>query len=497
MTKIQNKLMLYMVFLIVLMSAVSFWIYVSSQKSIQQYDDILQRFLVLNEISQRTRVLNNSLGQYTLHPSDDYVTVYEQNKTLLLDQRERLLEVIHNPENRYLLKNYYHMIAYMTRNMDKAFDLLSKGDFQQYAYQRSEIEQMSAWVTDTTLELIHMELTNYREFFSDVIARNRYYHTMGAGASALFLVLSIVFTYFFSNGITRPIRRLALQSRQISQGHFNSPPVPVTTRDEIGLLTETFNTMKNSIQAFVEEMKEKAVLERKLQEQTIKGLKMDRLLKEMELKTLQNQINPHFLFNTLNTLSKMAYMEGADKTGDLTVTVSKLFRYNLKQTDTAVTLADELDHVRDYVQIQKARFGDRFSFELHVEDGCIRQKIPCLTIQPIIENAFHHGIDSLTREAVIRLNVYTKGEYVVIEVTDNGVGMDEGTLSNLRQGTNPSSRDTTGIGVSNVVQRLRLYYGCEHVMDIQSRKGEGTTVRLWLPAGKGKEGQHVQTVNSR
>lgn len=481
MTKIQNKLMIYVAILILLMSAVSFWIYVSSQRSIQQYDDILQRFLVLNEISQTTRALNETIDRYTLDPTSEHVEQYEANKKALMERREELWRIMDKPEYRWILKNYYHMIGYTTDHMDKTFVTFEEGSMEYFDSQLNEVKQLSDWVKETTLELIHMELRSYHEFISDVIARNRFYHTLGASTSAAFLVLSLLFTYFFSNGITRPIRRLALQARQISHGNFNSPPIPVTTRDEVGLLTETFNRMKSDIRMFIAEMKEKAVLERKLQEQTIKSLEMDHLLKEMELKTLQSQINPHFLFNTLNTLSKMAYVEGAERTSELIVTVSRLFRYNLKQIDQTVTLQDELYHVRAYVDIQKERFGTRIGFTMEVDPACLSQALPSLTIQPLIENAYKHGVDSLTDKASIRLKAYATSSHVVIEVHDNGVGIDDDQLATFRKGQPLTSSDSTGIGLHNVVRRLQLFYEREQVMEIESQRGEGTVVRLLLP----------------
>lgn len=489
MTRIQNKLMLYFIILVLLMSAVSLWIYVSSQKSIQQYDDILQRFIVLNEVSQRTRLLNESLEQYTLRPSEQYLQKFALHKAALMDTRERLPTVLDETEDRYLLKNYYHMIDYMAQNMDEMIHFFSQGDMHQYVYQQNEYRQLLSLVTSMSLELIHSELTSYHEFYSEVIARNRYYHSFGASASAVFLILSIGFTYFFSKGITRPLRRLAMRARQISRGHFEGHPVPVTTRDEIGLLTETFNTMQRNIQELVAEMKQKVVLERKLQEQTIKGLEMDRLLKEMELKTLQNQINPHFLFNTLNTLSKMAYIEGADKTSEFIVTVSNVFRYNLKRLDQAVTLEDELNHAQDYVEIQKMRFGERIDFRTDVDPSCLEQKVPFLTIQPFIENVFKHAINSLTDTAIIELKVYPTLAGVVVEVKDNGIGMDETVQDDIQstpyvaanQEKSSHTGSSTGIGIRNVVGRLRLFYQCEDVIEVHSKPRQGTTIRLLLP----------------
>lgn len=156
-------------------------------------------------------------------------------------------------------------------------------------------------------------------------------------------------------------------------------PIEVQSNDELKVLGDAFNHMRLNIHSLVQEIKDQSEL--------------DQLLKEMELKHLQNQINPHFLFNTLNAVSKMAYLEDANATSSLIDSVAAILRHSLGEIDTHVTLGDEVAIVGDYFNIQKSRFSERVQFITEIDETCLAIKIPRLTLQPLVENAFIHGIE--------------------------------------------------------------------------------------------------------
>lgn len=187
-------------------------------------------------------------------------------------------------------------------------------------------------------------------------------------------------------------------------------------------------------------------------------------------------------------ISKLAYIEGAEKTSDLTVSMSNLIRYNLRKLDQPVTLKDELEHVKEYFAIQKARFRNRVKVAYDINEDLLNHMIPCLTLQPILENAFVHGIDSLEKDGFIMLRIQEYDQQVRIEVSDNGVGMSEMTREQLllfneesfleNVTINPKS---SGIGTRNVFKRIQLFYGDEASIDIESEDGRGTKVIFHLP----------------
>lgn len=247
-------------------------------------------------------------------------------------------------------------------------------------------------------------------------------------------------------------------------------PVTIRSKDELKLLGDTFNQMRTNIHELVQEIKDQSEL--------------DRLLKDMELKHLQSQVNPHFLFNTLNTLSKMAYLEDASSTSSLIDSVATLLRHNLGEIDKQVTLADEVAVVEDYFQIQKTRFSERVTFTMSIDKNCMDIEIPRLTLQPLVENAFIHGIEEQEEGGTITLSIYRWKDRVVVEVRDDGVGISPENVRNLMGMVEQEDAHTghsTGIGLVNVMRRLQLFYQENELVDIQSTPEEGTTVFLYLP----------------
>ncbi|WP_084315694.1 PocR ligand-binding domain-containing protein [Thalassobacillus devorans] len=211
--------------------------------------------------------------------------------------------------------------------------------------------------------------------------------------------------------------------------------------------------------------------------------KLENLLQEAQLKILQSQINPHFLFNTLNTLSRLAYLENAEQTQHLTYSLAKIMRYSLRNIDQLVTLKEELEYTGNYLNIQQYRFQNRIQFEQTIAIDTETIKLPILTIQPIIENAIIHGFEPQDGSVVIKIHGYLDNNHFILEIADTGAGMTEEKLSTIFSETNSSKKShTTGIGLNNVHKRIQYYFGEDHgITAINSRLGDGTTVRIVIP----------------
>ncbi len=190
---------------------------------------------------------------------------------------------------------------------------------------------------------------------------------LGAAVFVINTLLSIVLAVWISRSITVPVGRLVDMAKQMSKGNLPVDPAPIRSSDELGLLSNAFKQMSTDLKTLIEKDKE--------------SLEKDRLVKELELQALQSQINPHFLFNSLNVLSKLALLEGAEKTSDLIISMSNLLRYNLRNLDQPVTLQDELENVKEYITIQKARFRDRIRIEMDIDESVLQEPIPSLTLQ--------------------------------------------------------------------------------------------------------------------
>jgi len=306
----------------------------------------------------------------------------------------------------------------------------------------------------------------------DLINQMERYGLLMAAVLALF---SMAFLYIFTENITRPLYRIIAQSRELAEGNFSLSPIQVETRDELNFIARAFNLMTAELEALFTELQEKLALERELQQKQVENLKMKNLVKEAELKKLQSQINPHFLFNTLNSISQLAVLEDADRTGEMITKVAQHFRRNLKRTKELITVAEELESVHLYCDILKTRFGDTIEFDFNYQKEVLQEKIPPLTIQPLVENAFVHGIkkggNSTGR---ITVTLKQQQDWLLIEVQDDGSGMEEELVERIFQ------REEIG-GLSNIRERLRLFYQRDDLLNIKGAAGEGTRVTIDIP----------------
>jgi sensor histidine kinase YesM len=205
-------------------------------------------------------------------------------------------------------------------------------------------------------------------------------------------------------------------------------------------------------------------------------------LRHMELRALQTQINPHFLFNTLAAISAQATIESSPATAKLVVALSRLLRYNLRRLKDTVPLREELAAVHDYLLIQRARFEGRLRVEESVAADIADTRVPVLSIQPLVENAVLHGLEGV-EDGVLRLSGRRRGSFVEIEVGDNGQGMTPQRLAEViaQREAGTGLAHTTGLGIYSVDRRIKYYFGSQYGLEIDSRPGRGTRVLVRLP----------------
>jgi sensor histidine kinase YesM len=290
-----------------------------------------------------------------------------------------------------------------------------------------------------------------------------------------------------------PLQQLANQADEVAGGNFDTElPLP-SHNDEIGIVIRAFNKMVVSIKQYIERLKESMEKERLLQE---KELMMTAHLKEAQLKYLQAQINPHFLFNTLNAGAQLAMMEGADKTYEYVQTVADFFRYNVKNNKNDVTVREEVDLVDNYIQILNVRFSGDIGYEKQIDKRLLDIRMPSMILQPVVENAVNHGIREMGDKGKISLKVYRDDRDVCISVRDNGKGIAQQEIDRILEGRYEPSKqqyDNNGIGLDNVISRLRLYADRQDVVEIHSEgEGKGCEFIVRIPREK-KEAEDVQS----
>ncbi|QDY45711.1 sensor histidine kinase [Planococcus glaciei] len=487
MNTIQKKIWVLASVVLAIMIAIWLTLTFYNQKMQTQYNDILQRYLQMNEVTSSSQDIVANLNRYLMIPTAGNEAELEESRERLLSVQSTVYE-LRNVDNEFILTNYSHLIDSFIETVDRSVMFQEQGEAESALAEFAEASNISLYISEMTLSIFDTELKTYERFYRGIISQSEELEKLGVWLLLLITLVLVLFTYLFSRSITKPVQQLTKAANELAIGRFDRP-IKVDSNDEISFLAKTFDHMRSNINALILEIQKKAQLERELQESKM-------LLQESQLRNLQNQINPHFLFNTLNTLSKKAYLDGAEETSDLLVSVAGLLRYNLKRMDKAVSLYEEVYVLQQYIDIQKARYSDRLKFHTDVQESALGFQIPGLTLQPLIENAVIHAIEPEEDGGEIWFRIQEVGDEVWIEIEDNGPGIDEEKQRQLlEQAIISKEGHSTGIGFGNVLKRLNLFFGREGLVEIDSEVGKGTKITLKLPKVKGVQ-NHGQAAHS-
>lgn len=473
--------------LFILNNAAAFFVFQSGRTVQQSYNMMLDRVLLYKQIDEKTHENLRAINVHIMDRTPSSLKALEKQRNELKALQASLSAQQPIASVELAVRSYRHMLATFISQEKSVMDALGSRTPLAYASFYAEAEATAGFMKEEAYQLIDQELSYYQPFYRKILVQTEVMNRWGIAVFAANTVISLVFAYWISLRITKPIRGLVRTAEQISEGNLEAVPPRMGAHDEFRTLTEAFQQMQENLKLLIQKEKE--------------GLEKDRIVKELELAVLQNQINPHFLFNSLNVLSKLALIEGAEKTSDLTVSLSNLLRYNLRQLDRPVPLRDEVEHAKEYFIIQQARFRERIRFETDIEEEGLDVLVPVLTLQPILENVFVHAIEGMEEGAVIKLAVRCKPDETWVSISDNGAGMTEEVRNSLLHYDEepPMDRDgksghSTGLGTRNVFKRLELFYDRKDLVRIESAPGAGTTVILRLP-GRGKEENHVSPID--
>ena len=292
---------------------------------------------------------------------------------------------------------------------------------------------------------------------------------------------NLFFIVLIASTIADPLIKLAATADTVSNGDFDVELPKVKSNDEVGVVTRAFNEMVVSIKDYIDQLTESMEATRRLRENE---LIMENHIKDAELKYLQSQINPHFLFNTLNAGAQLAMMEGADRTNVYIQKVADFFRYNIKKNKDVVSLQEEIELVDIYIYIINVRFAGEIQFKKEINEDLLSVQIPSMILQPIVENSINYGLRNIDWTKKILLSVYEVGDYICVSIKDNGIGMSPETIEQILDGsyTSNSKKSSNGVGLNNCIERLNIFYEREDVLDIISEgENKGTETILYLP----------------
>ena len=289
----------------------------------------------------------------------------------------------------------------------------------------------------------------------------------------LTIIIGVTVSVIIAQSLILPLENTVNALEKFSRGDF-AVRLKENRCDEIGKLNRIFNKAIKEINELMQKVTQSEILN-----------------KEMEFKTLQSQMNPHFLYNTLDTINWLAFKEKQTEICNLVAAISSLIRASISNKKSIITIEHELDYVKNYIYIQHIRYKDRFDTIYDIDESLLKQAVPKLIIQPIVENAIIHGIENSKNKNLLYISVKRENECIIIIVKDTGIGMtDEKVSELLKEPLNAEGDEQkahTNLGLYAVHKRIQLMYGDLYGLTVQSQAGEGTTVTLHIPFTKKQE----------
>jgi two-component system sensor histidine kinase YesM len=285
---------------------------------------------------------------------------------------------------------------------------------------------------------------------------------------AVCMVVALVALYF-TGKVTKPITQMMRLMRQVETGDFNVN-MEIASKDELGKLSESFNVMVKKLDNSMKMLFEN-----------------QRKLRKAELRALEAQINPHFLYNTLDSVCWLARTERNDEIINTVVALTKLLRIGLSHGDEIITIGNEVEHVNNYLIIQKMRYRRKFDYRIEVPEDIKDYKILKLILQPLAENALYHGIKNKPERGTITIHAEKNTNSIEFRVADTGIGMSQKQIQELESGlADKDSAKAEGVGLKNVDERMKIYFGEQYGLSFQSKQGVGTVVTFKIPIVTGE-----------
>lgn len=479
---IQVKLMVAFFIPISIILIMNVYMYVNVNSMIARIDEVYDNNVKLNELAEQLTVLHGSMKEYLENKGTNALNAYYKadqdyrncvenignsyNGTMAVMQRNIL-----NQSDRYLSVVDETVQAKRGRNVEKY-----RTGFEEAQIMYADLQNCIYFLNN---EQFKVNTDNYYILLSSL----RYMEITSIVILIIIGVVNIIALILLTSSMTRPLSELSKAADKVAGGDFNVTIVDPEGEDEIGRVSRAFAGMVDSMQRYISEIRESMLRESRMKESE---LKMQNRMKEAELKSLQAQINPHFLFNTLNAGAQLAMMENADRTTEFIQNMADFFRYNIKSIDKDVSLSEELELVDKYIYILNVRFDGEIHYNKTIDENINSIRVPSMILQPIVENAVNYGIRNIEWEGHIDLKTYKVGDMVHISISDNGVGMPKEKIEKILSGdgvaADPEKNDSNGIGLGNVIERIRIFTGREDVMDIRSEgENKGTEFVIKVP----------------
>lgn len=475
--KYRTKLMTFFIMAVIVASFSGMYSYLSSRIIIKETTSMFEKNLELTAVYEEIGKIGQELEIYLYTNNSESLLSFYDHMDGISRSANKIMSNSSYTERGIKLKNIANMIDNYIKEANQAVNAKRGRNIEVYTQAYNNTVRQNKYIMSYIEEIMSGDLIDSSEKYEEIRDKEEttvYFNNIFLAVSISFVMIAIV---VFSYEITRPIIKLSAYAKEISYGNFEVHIPPANTSGEIDILYRAFNLMVINIKEYVDEIESKRLLEKSYNQEKLNNLKMQHALKESELLALQSQVNPHFIFNTINIGAKIAMLQGDKRTCNYLENVAEIFRYNLKGLETPTSIRDEINNVEAYMVLLQTRFGDSIKFNkiIFCQEELLDVLVPRMTLQPLIENAYIHGISEYEDGGEIGLEVSDDDDSVYIEVNDNGKGISKEKIQELLSRNKSEnykkekkSGHTTGIGVENVLRRLKLYFGKKDVLGIVS-----------------------------
>lgn len=482
---IRQKIMTYtgMVFLCIFLSVIfNVWVVFYSLGDLNHIlEDSSKNSVLVQAIEEESRLFEQYMKGSTDHTRQLLQEAMKKTEETVCDLPFDFSQI---GENRYAqtwsVRNCYEVYV---EKRDAVLEMPGEGSL--YVERLYEVYDIQEYLQEYAKELMNDTLAEGNSLYMEKLPGILAVPAIIALFAAVIFLFMVNLSKIMNRTIVSPVMELASSAKRIADNDFFIEDIQVESRDELGELVHAFNKMKYATGEYIMALEEKRKTLDLLHEEELEKLEVERRLEEMKLEVLKNQINPHFLFNTLNVIGGMAMLENAETTEKMIMALSNLFRYNLKNSDAEAMLSQELNVVKDYMYIQKMRFGERMTYHIKCEVEENTVIVPTFTFQPIVENAIIHGLTPKEEGGKIFVRIWKKQDNVMITIHDTGVGMSKQKVEELNRTLREGDYSHSGIGIGNVYRRFKIMYP-ESSFEIYSREHRGTLIKLTIP-GTGRE----------
>lgn len=461
---------------------VNFVLYYKMNSSMKQIDSSYTSNKELITLQNKLKNIQDKLSDYLYYQKNDDLNNYYGYVANYKEQLNKLNDDIVTDKNLLLEKKVKNISETYIEATEETINYKRNRDIDNYQKAFTRADRLYTYLHNEIYLLNNAKFEDNTKSYSDMLSFFKTTELLNIFILTTAILLCMVLILFVINNFLAPLNDLVNAANKIGKGNLNIEVKPSTLEDEINVVIIAFNKMVISLQEHIQKLKDSMEIESKFKERQIL---MESHLKDTQLKCLQAQINPHFLFNTLNAGAQLAMLEDANQTYTYIHKVAEFFRYNVKKDSGASTLAEEIELVDNYIYILNVRFAGDICYNKDIDKTLLNISVPSMFLQPIVENCIKHGFSDENVKKEINLTVSSLDDNVKISVSDTGIGMTKEDIERIFSEnniiTNEEENEENNIGINNVCERLRLFYNKKDVMSITSKGiGKGTTVTMYI-----------------